>query len=139
MNKLQIIGILLLSLCTIPLGMTLFPNAPSHMAPTPVQLPFFIILSVIEALALGAALIFIISGWKIIKGLKGKNRTIFFMAFIAISWSLGSWWIHDRLHASIGEDLTKLLFIEYGFHVTLIIGAMIVAYSFIKLLQKNKL
>jgi hypothetical protein len=34
-----------------------------------------------------------------------------------------SWWPHDNLHISNGNDLRGLLFIEYGFHFTLMIAA----------------
>jgi hypothetical protein len=39
----------------------------------------------------------------------------------------------------VGENLQGLLYIEYGFHVTLIVGALVLAYGFISLLgQQSK-
>ncbi len=53
--------------------------------------------------------------------------------FISIAWFLISWWPHDKLHA-FNKTLEGLLFIEYGFHLTLLIGGCILAYCFIRLL-----
>jgi len=45
-------------------------------------------------------------------------------------WLLGNWWVHDALHITTGMNPTALLWIEYGFHVTLIIAGAALAYAF---------
>jgi hypothetical protein len=37
----------------------------------------------------------------------------------------------------VGENLQGLLYIEYGFHVTVIIGAIVLAYGFLSLLREQ--
>ena len=49
-----------------------------------------------------------------------------------------SWWPHDNLHLHNGMDLQGLPFIEYGFHVTLIIAAFVLAYSLLTLLKPEE-
>ena len=42
---------------------------------------------------------------------------------VNLAWLLVSWWPHVGLHRNTGEDnLQELLYTEYGFHVTLMIG-----------------
>jgi hypothetical protein len=48
-----------------------------------------------------------------------------------------SWWPHDNLHISNGNNLQGLLFIEYGFHFTLMIAALVLAYCFLSLIRQR--
>jgi hypothetical protein len=50
---------------------------------------------------------------------------------LAIAWLLMNWWAHDGLHQHVGMNLHGLLWIEYGFHFTLIISAVVVARYFL--------
>ncbi|HEV8224498.1 MAG TPA: hypothetical protein VGP74_04510, partial [Rubrobacteraceae bacterium] len=50
-------------------------------------------------------------------------------------WFLVSWWPHDNLHIHNGEDLQGLLYIEYGFHVTLMLAGIVLAYSLLTMLK----
>jgi len=50
---------------------------------------------------------------------------------------LVSWWPHGHLHQVVGENFQQLLYIEYAFHVTLIIGALVLAYGFLSLLRQQ--
>ena len=49
-----------------------------------------------------------------------------------------SWWPHDNLHIHNGNDLQGLLYIEYGFHVTLIIAASVLAFSLLTMLGSKE-
>ncbi len=57
--------------------------------------------------------------------------------YLAIGWLLVSWWPHDNLHIHVGNDMQGLLYIEYGFHVTLMICGLIVAYGFLAFLREG--
>jgi hypothetical protein len=57
--------------------------------------------------------------------------------YLSIGWLLASWWPHGHLHQVVGENLQGLLYIEYGFHVTLIIGAVVLAYCFLSLSREQ--
>ena len=56
-------------------------------------------------------------------------------AYLAIGWLLVSWWPHDNMHIHNGNDLQGLLYIEYGFHVTLMIAGLVLAYSLLTKLR----
>lgn len=130
-NKNLVLGlIVVVSLLTIPLGQMIWPPASMGMEPTQTQILLFMGVSLFEALSFGAGLMFVLSGWNYVKSASSKRKTLTKAAYVSIAWSLLSWWPHDRLHAHIGNDINKLLGLEYGFHVTLIIAAIIVAYTF---------
>ena len=59
--------------------------------------------------------------------------------FLSIGWLMVSWWPHDNLHMHTGIDLQKLLYIEYGFHVTLMVCAIVLAYCFLSLVNRGSL
>jgi hypothetical protein len=46
-----------------------------------------------------------------------------------------SWWPHDYLHIHNGNDLQGLLYIEYGFHLTLMLAGIVLAYSLLTMLR----
>ena len=54
--------------------------------------------------------------------------------YLCIGWLLVSWWPHDNLHIHTGS-LQGLLYIEYGFHMTLILSGLVLAYSFLSLMR----
>jgi hypothetical protein len=55
--------------------------------------------------------------------------------YLCIGWLMVSWWPHDNLHIHNGDNLQGLLYIEYGFHMTLMISAIVLAYCFLSLLR----
>ena len=58
--------------------------------------------------------------------------------YLSVGWFLVSWWPHYNLHLHTGLDLQSLLYIEYGFHVTLIFAAFVLAYSLLTLLRPEE-
>ena len=108
------------------LGPVIWPPSPDLM-PTPQQLPYFMFISAIEALLFGFGIAFIFYAWPFVKKASGaaKGRTV--AMFIALSWLLLSWWPHDNFHIHNGMDMQGLLYIEYGFHLTLVIASLLVA------------
>lgn len=105
------------------LGNVIWPPSP-ELSPTSGQIPFFIILSILESLALGLGVAFIMLCWD-----RAKEERL---AFLAIAWLLVSWWVHDNMHKANGLDINGLLIIEYLFHVTLIAAGVILARFFWK-------
>jgi vacuolar-type H+-ATPase subunit I/STV1 len=106
---------------------------PPAVAPGSNLLPFFLFLSGAESLTFGLGTAFLIFGWPRLRQLAAGSRPLTWAMFISIVWLLISWWPHDKLHA-FNKTQEGLLFIEYGFHLTLFIGAAILAYGFIRLL-----
>lgn len=124
--KIAVITIILGAI-SFALGPILWPMS-NEIQVLPNQIPFFIFISVLESLAFGLGIAHLILNWK-----KVAKATIYKkLHFVSVTWLLASWWPHDKLHASIGSDVWKLLGIEYGFHVTLIIASVIVVWEYFK-------
>ena len=119
------------------LGRVIWPPDPMLSTPTSMQLPFFIFLSALEAITFGLGVSFIIFVGPMIKLVPTEWRTKAWWSFMALTWLLVSWWPHDNLHQHNGMNLQGLLYIEYGFHLTLIIAGFILAYSFATFLKKK--
>jgi hypothetical protein len=51
--------------------------------------------------------------------------------FVTLCWFMGNWWMHDSLHMHNGMNMHHLLFIEVGFHITMLICAVTLALSFV--------
>ena len=131
-----VIVTLVLAIPALLLGRVIWPPDPVLPVPAGTQLPFFIFLAAVEAITFGLGVSFIIFGWPLLKRVPEEWQTKARWSFIALSWMLVSWWPHDNLHQHIGMDLQGLLYIEYGFHLTLIISSFILAYSLVSLLRK---
>ncbi len=48
-----------------------------------------------------------------------------------------SWWPHDNMHIHNDENMQGLLYIEYGFHATLMLTGIILAYCFLSILRES--
>lgn len=109
---------------------------PDTMSPDPtsIQLPFFILLNIFESLTFALAVILLIFNFPK-KPLSPLSLTQTRTAFISLSWVLGNWWAHDSLHVHIGMNLQSLLYLEYGFHVTMMIAALYLFWVASKLLK----
>jgi hypothetical protein len=108
---------------------------PLGMAPSPGQMPFFMVVSFFEALALGLGVSFLVFGLPLVRSVPSELKTRAWLMYLGIGWALVSWWPHGNLHVSNGDNMQRLLYIEYGFHVTLVISAAMVAYCFLSLLR----
>jgi hypothetical protein len=107
--------------------------APHPMVPqaTGAQLPLFMLLGAIEALAFGVGVSFLVFGYSTLKANVPVSTPMARAAHLSIAWLLMNWWPHDSLHLHNGLNLNGLLAIEYGFHVTLIIAGVILVRFFI--------
>lgn len=117
-----------------PLGnqmwMSLWPWATvSEMEPTGAQLPLFMLLGAISAVAFGAAISFLVWGGGLVRRIVGPDQGRHRLFMVATFWLLGNWWMHESLHIVNGENFTGLLILEYAFHVTLIAAAAYVAFT----------
>lgn len=107
---------------------TLFPPSP-HMAPTAAQVPFFAALAAINAMALGLGVAFLAFGLPTMRRLAPVGRGRAVAAYLAVAWLLMSWFPHGGLHASNGMDTGALLWIEYGFHLPLIVAPLVLIWA----------
>ena len=129
-------GVLITLIVAIPafvLGPVIWP--PLGMEPTPGQIPFFMVESFFEAIALGLGVTFLVLGLPVVRRVEPDMRLRAWLLYLSIGWALISWWPHGNLHVSNGDNMQRLLYIEYAFHVTLVISAAIAAYSFASLMR----
>jgi hypothetical protein len=112
------------------LGPVLFTPNAANPTPTSGQLPFFVVLAAIEALVLGVGVAFAVFGRQHVRRLFATRARVT-AVHLSVTWALVSWWLHDNLHMVAGMNLGGLLLIEYAFHVTLIVGAVAVAWAFV--------
>jgi hypothetical protein len=117
-----------------PLGSFWRPS-PDEPMPTSTQLPFFIVLNLAEVLTFGFGTSFLVFGFPLVRAIAPASQTLTRLAHISISWLLLNWWVHDSLHLHNGMNLNGLIGIEYGFHISLMIAGVILAYFFYTLLQ----
>ncbi len=120
------------------LGQVIWPAHPGNPEPSAGQLPYFIFLSVFEAVAFGLGISFLMFGFPALLRLARGSRLRAWAMYLSVGWFLVSWWPHDNLHLHTGLDLQGLLYIEYGFHVTLIIAALVLAFSLLTLLKPEE-
>ncbi|PIS04980.1 MAG: hypothetical protein COT81_03590 [Candidatus Buchananbacteria bacterium CG10_big_fil_rev_8_21_14_0_10_42_9] len=118
---------IILAALTMATGRIIWPDPAGAETPQSNLIPFFVILSIFESVAFGIGIALLLY-WRL------AQRDL--VVLIASVWLLISWWPHDNIHRVTDEhNFVYLLFIEYGFHVTLIIAGLIVAQFIIKQLK----
>ena len=113
--------------------------APAAGGPQPTggQLPFFIFLALMESVLLGLGISFLLFGLPAVRRVSPDSKARAWAMYISIGWLMVSWWPHDNLHINNGMDMQGLLYIEYGFHFTLMITALVLAYCFLSLIRQR--
>ena len=139
-------GSLQILFVTIVFGIAAFVTGPmiwpaSHEVsmPPPGLLPLYILLAVFEALAFGFSVAFAAFGWAAIRDLRLGARWLNKMLFVTLIWFTGNWWIHDNLHMHVGLDLTRLFYIEYAFHMSMLACGVTLAFSWMRLARQGAL
>jgi hypothetical protein len=132
-----IVTTIVLAIPAFLLGRMIWPDVPGAMAPLGIQLPLFMFISALEAVAFGIGVSFVIYGWSLVKRVMPADAHGAKLVFVSIAWLLVSWWPHDNMHRANGMDMAGLLRIEYIFHLTLIVASAIVAYYFWKYLERS--
>ncbi|MEM7322130.1 MAG: hypothetical protein AAF531_03500 [Actinomycetota bacterium] len=95
-----------------------------------------VLAEIVESVAFGVGLAWIAFGWPVVSRL---NRPLAVPAFIAVAWGLISWAPHTSFHQSIGEgNWGGLAAVEWAFHVTLVVGAFLVAAFVWRVLQNSE-
>jgi hypothetical protein len=125
-------AVLLTAAIAVPaflLGPVLFPKAPDFPAMTGTEFALFMPLGIWDPLLLGAAVSLLVFGWPAARRSAQPAKTT--AALLAITWVMGSWWVHDNLHLHVGMNVPGLLAIEYGFHFTVGLAGLILGYLFI--------
>ena len=127
----------IVGVAAMALGPILWPIAEGGAQPTAGQLFFFIVLEAIQSLAFGLGVSFLVFGLPTVRRVSPNSQLMAWAMYLSIGWLLVSWWPHSHLHQVVGENLQGLLYIEYGFHVTVIIVAIDLPYGFLSLLREQ--
>ncbi|HEX2648290.1 MAG TPA: hypothetical protein VHO95_13765 [Candidatus Dormibacteraeota bacterium] len=118
------------------LSQTIWPNPPGIAMPPEPILGFYIALSVAEALLFGLGIAFLAFGLPLVRRAR-VSPGLNWATYLSIAWLLVNWWPHDNFHRANGFDLAGLVRIEYGFHATLYLAGLVVAWFFISMLRRE--
>ena len=119
------------------LSQVIWPNPPGVVMPPQPVLGLYIALSVGEALLFGLGVAFLAFGLRLVRGARLSPR-LTWATYLSVAWFLINWWPHDNFHRANGFDLTGLIRIEYGFHATLYLAGIVVAWFFIAVLRRER-
>ncbi len=139
MNKktLVIIMTLIVAIPAFLLGGVLWPSPIGGPTPTSTQLPLLILLSVCDSFLFGFGIALVVVVWPKLRRLPPEKRNEANLVFFSLIWSLISWWPHANLHRSVGLNLQSIIYVDYGFHLTLMLASLIVMRFFIKYLREK--
>lgn len=110
-------------------GRKIWPMGHDVPMPPANLLSTYIAFAAVEALAFGFAAAFALLGWPVIRDLPLGPRWFNKLLFVTLVWFMGNWWFHDNLHMHIGLDMHRLIYIEYGFHGSMLACAVILVLS----------
>lgn len=134
LTKFIIITFLIGALAFI-LGPVIWPSQPEGMEPTSGKLTLLTAFAALESLLFGFGIALLVVGraWILENDPSERNMTVF--TFAALLWLLVSRWPYSNLHRVAADDIQKLFFIDYGFHLTTIIAALVLVYDFIRYMR----
>ncbi|RME01989.1 MAG: hypothetical protein D6816_11580 [Bacteroidetes bacterium] len=95
------------------------------------------LVNLAEVVTFGLGVSFLIYGYRYVREALAFSPGLATAVYLALGWSLVSWWPHDSLHQHIGENLGALVGLEWVFHVTAMAGGLILAYAFVKLADRR--
>ena len=126
---------LVFAAATFALGQRIWTAPPGAATPPGSLLPLFIVLEVVSDILFGLGVSFIVFGY----GLVARARQPLWLAYatyVSIAWLMVNWWPHGNLHrVTPAGAWAQLLYIDYGFHLTLMVAVAIVALFFFRTLR----
>jgi len=111
---------------------------PAGPAPTAAQMPYLIAMDVMQAVFLGLGVSFLVFGLPIMRRISPDSKTRAWAMYLSIGWLMVSWWPHIGMHVHNAPDnLQGLIYIDYLFHVPLMIAGAVLAYCFFSLVRQR--
>ncbi len=111
----------------------IWPSPARVVEPSAAQMPFLVFLGALEALGLGLGVAFVLFGWPRLLRNAGSPRSRTLAVCASVSWLLVCWWPYDIIvRRYAGEDVQSLVYVEYGFHATLIVCGIVLAYALLR-------
>ncbi len=118
------------------LGPIIWP--PAGPAPSAAQIPYLLALDVMQAVFLGLGISFLIFGLPVMRRISPDSKTRAWAMYLSIGWLMVSWWPHINMHVhNAPDDLQGLIYIDYLFHVPLMVAGAVLAYCFISLVRQR--
>ena len=129
---------LVAALAAMALGQKIWPNPAGAPAPPSSLLPVFIGLEAFSAIVFGLGVSFLVFGYGAVARAR-QPAWLTYGTYVSLAWLLVSWWPHGNLHrVTQTGNWTNLLAIDYGFHLTLMAAAGVVAVFFLRTLRESK-
>lgn len=116
-----------------PLGTQIWPEPNNAVVPTATQGLLLLGYTLIGAIAMGLALAFLALGWGYTKRTFAGRPRLATLVHVSVVWILGNFWVHDSLHMVNGLNVNGLIAIEYTFHTTIMVAALIAMYGIVEL------
>ncbi len=135
-------GWLMWTLVTLIVGAVAFaltpfwPVPPTAPQPRGMVLPLFVVLSLVESLSFGLGVAFLIFGRPLVDRM-GRSPGLTTAAYVAIAFLLLNWWPHDNMHRMTNGDWSRVVLVEYAFHLPLMIAGAVLAWFFVSLARRK--
>ena len=104
------------------LGRVIWPDTPNSIVVPPDLVPFFALPSLLEALAFGGGVAFLLAARPTRRRARSK---LAIAAYASTAWLLMAAWPHGNLHRSLGFDLASIAKIEWAIHLTALLAAIV--------------
>ena len=112
--------------------------APDGPVPTAAQIPYLVAMDAMQAIFLGLGVSFLLFGLPIMRNISPDSKTRAWAMYLSIAWLMISWWPHIGMHVHNSPDnLQGLIYIDYLFHVPLMIAGAVLAYCFFSLVRRR--
>ena len=119
-----------------PLGQSIWPAQEMATTPSEAQVTGFILVSLFASIVFGLGVSFLLLGYPAVRRRVGSTPHAV-ATFVAIAWILVSWFPHDNLHMFVGEDPGGILALLVGFHVTLMVSGLVLAYESVRAISQT--
>ena len=137
MRMLVVAIILVVGLAAFFLGRIIWPDTPSSIIPPPNLIPFFLVPSLLEALAFGGGVAFLLLA-RPTSAPEARSQPLTAAAYVSTGWLLLAPWLHGNLHRHLGFDLTSIARIEWAIHLTMLLAAVVVALFVARLVRVGR-
>ena len=127
----------IIGLLAFALGRVIWPDADGMPMPSTAQLGFFAFLALVQGLLFGFGIAFAILFGPRLKKVSAQYKNYAKAAFVSLVWLMVSWWPHDNLHRHNGMNIQGLLYVDYGFHLTVILATVVLIAGFVKIVQDS--
>jgi hypothetical protein len=112
------------------LTFVIWPIPPQITLPPANLLPYFVFVIACECLSFGFGVAFLIYAFPQVRRLGGSRLTSW-GGYLGIAWFALNWWPHESFHrTTLSTNFDKQIWIQFSFHLTLIVAAVLVARFF---------